>query len=233
MKLVISLLLSVLSLTYSTISMAESTVSSADKDKALVETCVEDVSYGYRYVPKEQQRPHYFEQEKKTHNLEGYQVFDFMRTIRSPIATTDAEIKKRDIDETKEILGCFQNELYDSRLTPIAGKVSEDQFLIKEKEVEKLADSYTVSENNILNKTNKIQFNFSTNFIKEKSREEICADLKGKFETNGTDRYAFCMGTQTHQGPTCQNSAGHPCGTKYEQSRAGSTVVEQKHYLPK
>jgi len=236
MKLAISLLLSVLSLTYSTISMAESTVSSADKDKALVEACLKDPFarvYGYYFVPNEQQRPHFFEEEKKTQNLEGYKVFNYMNTIRSTRAMTESEILKNDIESTKRVADCLKNELYESVFSDEDVKLSNEQYKNKEKEAEKLADSYTVSENNILNKTNKIQFNFSTNFIKEKSREEICEDLKGKFETNGTDRYAFCMGTQTHQGPTCQNNHGDPCGTKSEKSRAGSTVVEEKHYLPK
>lgn len=237
MKLAISLLLSVLSLTYSTISMAESTVSAADKDKALVEACLKDPFarvYGYYFVPNEQQRyPHHFQQEKKTQNLEGYKVFNYMKTIRSTRAMTESEILKHDIESTKRVAGCFKNKLYKSALGSDVGKLNKEQYEIKRKEARELSDTYEVSDNNILNKTNKIQFNFSTNFIKEKSREEICEDLKGKFETNGTDRYAFCMGTQTHQGPTCQNNHGDPCGTKSEKSRAGSTVVEQKHYLPK
>lgn len=231
MKLAISLLLSVLSLTYSTISMAESTVSSADKDKALLEACLKDPLYriyGYYFVPNEQQRyPHHFQQEKKTHNLEGYQVFDFIRTAKTTSTISNPDLLKRDIEATNRIAGCFRNKLFTSALGPVE-KLSKEQFEIKNKEARELADSYEVSENNILNKAHKIQFNFTTDLIKEKSRAEICADYKDR----KNDDYAFCMGTKVHQGPTCQNSAGDACGTQYDKSRAGSTKADDKHYVP-
>ena len=100
---------------------------------------------------------------------------------------------------------------------------------------EKLFSSYDFSPNTITDKNNKIKFEFETmeqianrkQQEHQKDREELCADLKGKFD-RGVDRYAYCMGTKTfqHKQSSCQDSHGNPCGSKYTQSTHGYSLKD-------
>lgn len=88
-------------------------------------------------------------------------------------------------------------------------------------------NKFFMRENSILDTKNKIQYYFIPKPI---TRAELCEDLKGKFHTNGTakvDRYAFCMGTQTHQDTrTCTNQYGEPCGSQYDKSINGYALKD-------
>lgn len=133
-----------------------------------------------------------------------------------------------------DLLLCVNQSVLDSYITNSNSDELTDKQI--EERDDKAFDEFTanystVGNNSIIDKKNKVQYFFHNTSVmptaparKEQSREELCADLKGKFEPRGTDRYAFCMGTQVHQGPTCKNSHGDPCGTTYDKSRAGYTI---------
>lgn len=91
----------------------------------------------------------------------------------------------------------------------------------KRKEFEEISNSLKIDEasKSIVDPKDKIQFNFT--FKNPPTREEICADLKGKPKD-----YAFCMGTKTYTEPTCKNSNGDPCGSSYDKSRSGYDLKE-------
>ncbi|WP_454667867.1 hypothetical protein [Acinetobacter calcoaceticus] len=127
-------------------------------------------------------------------------------------------------ESTYRVAHCMQNDLIRSlnlNFEKMSGGEKEAEAI--KKKYEEFHTTYRVTGNNILDEKNKIVFNFTNTAVKRQSREELCADLKGKID-RGVDRYAFCMGTQVHQGPTCQNSHGDPCGTKYDKSRAGYNI---------
>ncbi|WP_336167360.1 hypothetical protein [Acinetobacter sp. 161(2023)] len=99
----------------------------------------------------------------------------------------------------------------------------------------KLFSSYDFSPNTITDKNNKIKFEFETmeqiggrkQQENQKAREELCADLKGKFD-RGVDRYAYCMGTKTfqHKQQGCQNQYGEACGSQYDKSINGYSLKD-------
>lgn len=130
---------------------------------------------------------------------------------------------------TYRVAKCMTNDLFESLMKSYPEKLSEGEKEAFKKKLEEFSTTYRITGNNIFDNKNKIVFNFTNPGVKTQSREELCADLKGKYNTIPNtnvkvDRYAFCMGTQVHQGPTCQNQYGDPCGTQYDKSRAGYTI---------
>lgn len=85
---------------------------------------------------------------------------------------------------------------------------------------EELKSSYEFldSTDSVLDKKNKIQYNFVHE--KGQTREEFCESQRGK----PNHAYEYCMGTRTVEKSTCKNSLGDACGTEYDQNSIGYTV---------
>ncbi len=195
MKFLTSVLLSTMCLTFSA-------ASSANEGTILVERCAQ--SEGFVPGPQVQTDiPH----------PDGYTTKFYKGTSSYP---SD--------ESTYRVAHCMQNDLIRSlnlNFEKMSGGEKEAEAI--KKKYEEFHTTYHVTGNNIIDEKNKIVFNFTNPAVKRQSREEICEHKKGKFDY-GFDEYAFCMGTKVHQAPTCQNSYGDPCGTKYDKSRAGYTI---------
>ncbi|MGK8803570.1 hypothetical protein [Acinetobacter seifertii] len=202
MKFLTGVLLSTMCLTFSA-------ASSANEGTILVERC----AYSEGFIPSPQVQtdiPH----------PDGYTTKFYKGT--SSYSSDES---------TYRVAHCMQNDLIRSlnlNYEKMSGGEKEAEAI--KKKYEEFHTTYRLAGNNIFDNKNKIVFNFTNSRVKTQSREELCADLKGKYDTHPhdssikVDRYAFCMGTQVHQAPTCKNSHGDPCGTTYDKSRAGYTI---------
>ncbi|MDO7412036.1 hypothetical protein Q5X48_09450 [Acinetobacter baumannii] len=201
----------------STVCLSYSAASSAE-DELLVPQCAEKL--GFQPIVKDTDRLSIEGGTVKSYsttdpNLTIYRVESCLENIfrrKEPKQFTAAEWMELPLDKKREIY---------RELNRKATKAYNEAFTLEDPDI-------------IVDKHNKIQYFFHIpkieQPIKVQSREELCADLKGKYDTHPrdssikVDRYAFCMGTQVHQGPTCKNSHGDPCGTQYDKSRAGYTI---------
>lgn len=199
MKFLTNILLSSLCLTFSAAALA-------NEGNISVEKCAQ--SEGFVSIPPVQTNKSY----------PGYTT-KFYKDTR-----TDG------INGTDRVVDCMETNLVETLKALKAEKMSkEEEDATFMKKVEEYEKTYRRDGNIIFDDKNKIAFDLTTTSEKRQSREELCEDYKGKYETYPNsnvkiDKYAYCMGTKVHKGPTCQNQYGDPCGTQYDKSSIGYTI---------